>query len=66
MIYVIFVLQIICILATGIGIYVEVTMGADLGYILITGAAMLFAISTKLVKFKLIAAIKEIVTNSKT
>ncbi len=65
MIYVIFILQIICILATGAGIFVEIRLGADIGYVLITGGAFLFAISTKVTKVQLIKVITEVLTQSK-
>jgi len=58
MIYIIFILQIICIFITGAGIYVEYTLGADTGYLLITGGALLFAITTKLTKIKLLRIIE--------
>ncbi len=57
MIYVIFILQIICIIATALGIYVEITLGADWGYLLITGGSLIFAISVKLTKIKLLKVI---------
>ena len=57
MIYVIFILQIICICAVGAGIYVEFTLGADLGYLLITGGSLIFALSVKLTKIKLLKVI---------
>lgn len=60
MIYTVFILQIICILATGVGIYVEYTLGADFGYLLITAGAFSFGISTKLVKMKLVRTIREL------
>jgi len=57
MIYAIFILQIVCILVTGAGIYVEYSLGADIGYLLITGGALIFALSTKLTKIKLLRVI---------
>jgi len=41
-------LQISSIVAVTAGITYEVTAGAHLGYILITGGALVFAISTKI------------------
>lgn len=41
-------LQISSIVAVVVGITYEVMTGAHLGYILITGGALLFAISTKI------------------
>jgi len=58
MIVTIFILQIICIFITGCGIYVEYTLGADLGYLMITAGALLFAITTKLTKIKLLRIIE--------
>jgi len=58
MIYIIFILQIICIFITGAGIYVEYTLGADIGYLLITGGALIFALTTKLTKIKLLRIIE--------
>ena len=66
MIYVIFVLQIICILACGFGIYIEFTMHADIGYILITAGSFLFAISTKVTKVKLLKMFTELIKQSNT
>lgn len=60
MIYAVLILQIICILATGVGIYVEYTLGADVGYLLITAGAFSFAISTKLTKIKLVRVLKKL------
>lgn len=61
MIYLIIALQVVCILITGAGIYIELSLGADIGYLLITGGALIFAISTKLTKVKLIRIITHIV-----
>ena len=53
MVYVIFILQLICIATVGTGIYIEFTLGADIGYLLITGGSLIFALSVKLTKIKL-------------
>lgn len=58
MIYIIFILQIICLLVTGAGIYIEFTLGADIGYLLITGGSLIFAVSVKLTKIKLLRIIE--------
>ncbi len=60
MIYIIFILQIICIFAIGTGIYVEYTLGADIGYLLITGGSLTFALSVKLTKIKLLRIIEHL------
>lgn len=60
MIYVIFFLQIVCIFTVGIGIYIELTLGADLGYLLITAGSLLFAVSVKLTKIKLLRIIEHL------
>lgn len=58
MIYAIFILQIVCILVTGFGIYVEYTLGADVGYLLITAGSLIFAVTVKLTKIKLLRIIE--------
>jgi len=58
MIYIIFILQLLCIFITGIGIFVEYTLGADIGYLMITGGTLLFALSVKLTKIKLLRIIE--------
>ncbi len=58
MVYIIFILQIVCIFITGLGIYIEFRLGADIGYLLITGGSLLFAISVKLTKIKLLRIIE--------
>jgi len=63
MIYLIFILQILCILATAFGIYVEYYFGANLGFVLITAGAILFAITTKLNKIRLRRIIKHLKHN---
>lgn len=58
MIKLIIILQIICILAIGVGIYVEYTLQADTGYLLITGGTLVWALSVKLTKIRLLRVIK--------
>ena len=41
-------LQLTSIIAVSVGITFEIMTGAHLGYMLVTGGALLFAISTKL------------------
>lgn len=48
-----FILQIICLVFAGAGITIEFLFKAGLGFILITVASVIFAISTKLYKLAL-------------
>lgn len=55
-----FILQIICIVFAGAGLTIEFLMEAGLGFILITTASVIFAVSTKLYKLALIKENKEL------
>ena len=50
MIVLIIILQIACIIAVTAGIVIEWLYGANLGFLLITGGSLIFAVSTKLIK----------------
>jgi len=56
----IFIMQIVCILCTGFGIYIEYTFKADLGFLLITVGSLIFAVTTKLTKVSMRREIKEL------
>ena len=60
----ILILQSVCILATAFGIYVEYTFEADLGFLLITGGSLIFAVTTKLTKISMRREIKKLLNNS--
>jgi len=49
-----FILQLICMVLSLIGISVEFKYEADIGFVLITLAATIFAVSTKLYKLALL------------
>ena len=49
-----FILQIICLVFAGAGITIEFLFKAGLGFILITVASVIFAVSTKLYKLALL------------
>ena len=49
----IFILQIVCILITAFGIYVEFTFEAHIGFLLISVGSLTFAVTTKLMKISL-------------
>jgi len=49
-----FLLQIICLILVSVGIIIELEYEADLGFVLITTASVLFALSTKLNKWSII------------
>lgn len=55
-----FILQIICLVFAGVGLTVEFLMEAGVGFILITTASVIFAVSTKLYKLALIKENKEL------
>lgn len=42
------ILQATCIVLVSLGIIVEFIFGADLGYVLITGGSLAFAVTTKI------------------
>jgi uncharacterized protein (DUF983 family) len=63
--YVIFILQIVCISAVSVGLWIEVTYQADWGYILITGGSLVFAISVKLAKFVMADIMRNIINKTK-
>lgn len=56
----IFIMQIICIITTLAGIYVEWLYQADLGFLLITLGSFTFAVSTKYQKISLKRYIKKL------
>jgi len=56
----IFIMQVLCILATGAGIYIEYTYDAHIGFLLISLGSLTFAISTKLMKISLKRYIKKL------
>ena len=58
MIKLIVIAQIICIFMVGAGIWIEFTYEADIGFILISGGSLAFAVSTKLSKIKLLRIIE--------
>ena len=49
-----FILQLVCLVLAGAGITIEFLLKAGLGFILITAASVIFAISTKLYKLALL------------
>lgn len=53
-------MQIVCILCTGFGIYIEYTFEANLGFLLITVGSLIFAVTTKLTKVSMRREIKEL------
>jgi len=57
MIHVIVIAQIICTFMVCAGLWIQFNTSADLGYILISGGSVAFAISTKLTKIKLLRII---------
>ena len=57
MFHLILLLQVICTVMVGAGIWIEFSYEADVGYFLISGGSVAFAISTKLTKIKLLRII---------
>jgi len=62
----IIILQILCILITSTGIYIEYIYEADIGFLLITTGSFTFAITTKLMKIRLKRYIKQLLDSQKT
>lgn len=60
------ILQILCILATATGIYIEYKFNADMGFLLITAGSLIFAVTTKLNKIRLRRRIKQLTNSHKT
>lgn len=61
----IFILQIVCIVTTLGGIYIEYTYEANIGFLLITLGSFTFAVSTKLTKISLKRYIKKLLNERK-
>ena len=58
-------MQIVCVLCTGFGIYVEYTFEANLGFLLITGGSLIFAVTTKLTKVSMRREITKLLNQRK-
>lgn len=59
----IFILQIVCIITTLGGIYIEYTYQAHLGFLLITLGSFIFAVTTKMMKISLRRYIKKLLND---
>ena len=62
---VIFILQIVCILITSAGIYIEYIYEAHIGFLLISVGSFTFAVTTKLMKIRLKRYIKQLLNERK-
>ena len=60
-----FILQLLCLVLGGAGITIELLRGAFLGFIFITAASIIFAVSTKLYKLALLKENKHLKERTK-